>query len=83
MAKSFTMAKDKKSGYPYPSRFGSHNIMVDAEASAKLEDQTKVVLNDEHGSYVTERNRLDTGVADPNRFETSRLDKLFSRTDKK
>lgn len=69
--------KDVKS-YLYPSRFGSHKVMINEDKTAKLSDGN-VVLTDEHGDYVTARDRLDTGLADPNRLCTSRLGKLFDK----
>jgi len=50
--------------YAYPSRYGSHNSMVDSELTAKLKNDTFVVLKDEHGAYITEKKLLDSGVAD-------------------
>ena len=41
----------------------------------EVEGQTdKVVLLDEHGTYITERKMLDAGVADPNRYTQSRVE---------
>lgn len=68
--------KKEKSNYSFPSRFGSHLSMVDEELTKKLDDVNKVVCNDEHGSYVTFRNRLDSGVSDPARYETKRVEYL-------
>ena len=62
-----------KAKVQYPSYFGSHASMVNEEATKALEDQTKVVLADEHGQYTTSRDRLDNGLADPNRYPTARL----------
>lgn len=78
-------AKKKASGppqkakaYGYPSRFGSHTSMLSADRDTVLEGQVYCV--DEYGKYLTERNRLDTGLADPNRYSVSRLGKLFEKT---
>lgn len=57
-----------KEVYPYPSRFGSHSKMVDEVETSKLHDPDVVVCKDENGLYVTEKHRLDNGLADPNRF---------------
>lgn len=61
---------DKKENYVFPSRFGSHASMVDKEATNKLipYESDNVVLKDEFGFYTTLKNRLDTGLADPNRY---------------
>ncbi len=45
-----------------PSAYGSHLTMLVRE----LEDN-KVVLKDDFGEYTTTRDRLDNGMADPNR----------------
>lgn len=45
-----------------PSAYGSHLTMLVRE----LEDG-RVVLKDDFGEYVTTRDRLDNGMADPNR----------------
>ena len=66
--------------YDYPSVFGSHSSMVDEEETKKLDDPNLVALKDEFGIYVTERARLDTRLADPNRYPSSRLGKLLSRS---
>ena len=63
----------KKEKYPHPSRFGSHSSMIDEEKTSELNDENRVVLLDEHGSYITSRDRLDAGGADPRRYATSRL----------
>lgn len=65
--KSSAPVKEYYTG-PYPSPFGSHLSMVDLEETAKLNDPNLVVLKDNAGFYVTERNRLDSGLADPNRY---------------
>lgn len=59
--------------YKYPTRYGSHTSMVDEEKTGELNKENKVVIEDEHGYYVTDENRLDNGLADPNRYKTSRL----------
>lgn len=70
---------EKKTSYEYPSVFGSHKSMIEDAETEKLGDDSKVVLKDEFGLYTTNRNLLDNGMADPNRYATSRLSKLFSR----
>lgn len=73
------MAKNTKSDYPFPSRFGSHASMIDEVATVALGDQSfyvggpLVVIKDEFGTYTTERNRLDNRCADPNRYAFGRL----------
>ncbi len=82
MAKEFNMASSRKAPYAFPSRFGSHAIMVNQDETKKLDDTNKIVLTDEYGNYTTDVERLDSGIADPNRFATSRLAKLFARSTK-
>lgn len=67
----------EKAEYPYPTRFGSHASMIDLQETAKLEKEGMVVLKDENGFYITERGRVDSGMADPNRYETSRIKLLM------
>ena len=68
----------KKEKYLYPSRFGSHFSMIDEEKTSELNDENRVVLLDEHGYYITSRDRLDTGGVDPRRYATSHL-KWFNK----
>lgn len=69
---------DKKDGKEkkvvYPSDFGSHASMANEELNAKIaeakQDPTDpwTILTDERGPFATRKHRLDTGLADPNRF---------------
>ena len=79
MAKSISTGgmPEKEKKYSFPSRFGSHSSMIDAEETEKLGDPSRVVLKDEHGTYITERSKLDCGLSDPNRYPLDRLKKLF------
>lgn len=55
-----------KKQYPYPSRFGSHQSMV-------IEERGKwVICEDENGRYATNPKFLDSGLADPHRYSTSK-----------
>ena len=67
-----------KEKYSYPTRFGSHSSMIDEKKTSELNDENKVVLLDEHGYYITSRDRLDSGSVDPRRYVTSRL-KWFNK----
>jgi hypothetical protein len=63
----------KNKGPVYPSEFGSHASMVNAELTGKIveakQDATDAwqILTDERGNYATPKSRLDTGMTDPNR----------------
>ena len=57
----------KKEELAYPSRFGSHQTMVTTALSSSW-----VICEDEKGSYATQQKFLDSGVADPHRFSTSK-----------
>jgi hypothetical protein len=59
--------------YKFPSRFGSHQSMVDRKMTAALGEPDKAVLRDEFGSYVTSVKMLDNGKADGNRWNVSRV----------
>ena len=79
MAKVKSLLPSDKKDYSYPSRFGSHSSMINEEATGKLNDPKRVVLEDEFGLYETDRNRLDTGAADPNRYVQSRIGRLLEK----
>ena len=61
-----------------PSWFGSHASMVVDHSELQIggkdirlsEDQ--VLCKDDSGYYVTEKNKLDNGLADPNRYSNRR-----------
>ncbi len=69
---------DKKDGKEkavvYPSDFGSHASMIDAEINEKVvaakqdANDPWCILKDERGNYATRKHLIDCGVADPNRF---------------
>ncbi len=73
-------AKDEKAGgkkeqrIVYPSDFGSHASMVNAELTEKVAAAKQdaadpwQILTDERGNYVTRKHRIDTNMADPNRY---------------
>jgi len=76
--------KDEKA-VSCPSSFGSHNSMANSELSEKIpssrqnESNPWIILTDERGSYATQKLRLDTGLADPNRFaDTGARETLLS-----
>ena len=64
----------KNKGPVFPSEFGSHVSMVNAELTEKIAaaKQDAVdpwqILTDERGNYATRKHRIDTNMADPNRF---------------
>ena len=64
----------KNKGPVFPSEFGSHAMMINAELTATVAagKQNAVdpwqVLTDERGNFATPKHRIDTGLADPNRF---------------
>lgn len=79
--KSIEPGSNNKQVYPYPSRYGSHKSMVNEEQTIiRGLTANKVVLDDEFGSYETERVRLDDKTCDHNRCATSRLGKLFEKS---
>ena len=66
--------KGKDKAPSFPSQFGSHASMVNAELTATIVESKQnpadpwQILTDERGSYVTPKHRLDTGMADPSRY---------------
>ena len=74
---TYQAKKEKEVQPTYPSDYGSHASMVDMEATKELNEgiefddlssTASVVIATEKGSYTTVKNRLDTGMADPNRY---------------
>jgi hypothetical protein len=63
----------KQESYKYKTRYGSHTDMIDEKKTSELNNENLVVLLDEHGYYITERIRLDSGLADPKRHDGRRL----------
>lgn len=60
--------KQKATIETYPSTFGSHFSMLAGEYKVFNDAGTdKVICEDAHGLYVTNRRILDTGFADYNR----------------
>lgn len=56
-----------------PSLYGSHASMIDESLLSMLVAPFDfVVLRDEKGVYNTTRDRLDTGLADPRRYDSKR-----------
>jgi hypothetical protein len=64
----------KEKAIVYPSDFGSHTSMANAELADKVGAATQdaadpwVILTDERGNYATRKSRVDSGLADPHRF---------------
>lgn len=84
MSKNKAMtAVTAKEDYPYPSRFSSHASMVDDEATALMNDENHIVCKDEYGSYITLRERLDSGIADPNRYTAARFSDFLKKEKKR
>ena len=57
-----------------PSWFGSHASMVVDHTEAQISgcdvnlSEDQVLCKDDRGYYVTQKNRLDNGLADPKRY---------------
>lgn len=67
----------KKQQAKFPSVFGSHASMINQDLTTELQKQhpASCVLEDENGAYVTETVRLDTHMADPNRYANEKYRK--------
>ena len=70
MSKQSQLPETPKPKTVYPSEFGSHESMVNAKLTEKLGKPDLVVCEDDDGPYVTERNRLGSWLADPNRYSS-------------
>ena len=63
--------KDNVRTITTPSAYGSHSSMlvdIDNEARGHNVPKDKVICQDERGYYVTYKNRIDNGLADPCRY---------------
>ena len=72
MAKKYYKAPKNITGknVTTPSAFGSHSSMV-IEASKygdKILLNHEIICKDDDGLYITAKNRIDDGLADPNRY---------------
>jgi len=67
--KQYMDASKGNEKYPYPSVYGSHETMVDKEATKFLSNENGhlVVCRDADGFYLTEKKNLDSKLADPYR----------------
>ena len=63
MAKSYEKHDGKSVRLTAPSPYGSHLSMV-----VRPLDDARVVCKDEAGEYVTYYDKIDTGLADVNRY---------------
>lgn len=63
--------KDNVRTISTPSPYGSHSSMIvdiDSEAKNHNVPKDKVICQDERSYYVTYKNRIDNGLADPCRY---------------
>ena len=64
-----------------PSFYGSHSTMVVSSELFNIElNEKEVVCKDDDGFYITSKERLDSNLADPNRYSGRR--KVFLKEDK-
>jgi hypothetical protein len=71
--------------YTTKSFFGSHADMIVDDISVfdiQLKEN-EVICKDDGGYYVTLKNRIDTGLADPNRYSSVRFAKQLVPIEKK
>jgi regulator of RNase E activity RraA len=61
------------------THFGSHANMVIAISGVMI-GENEVICKDDNGYYVTEKTKLDNGLADPNRYTLSKRISLFVDT---
>lgn len=64
-----TQQKNAQPTIEVPSLYGSHASMIVADT---LKGEPWLALRDEKGVYHTTRDRFDTGLADPRRYDSSR-----------
>ncbi len=68
MAKGYEKRDGKATRLSAPSPFGSHTAMVVRSLDDEGETTGRVVCKDEVGEYITYKGKLDTGLADVNRY---------------
>ena len=66
-------AKKAQPTLEVPSLYGSHASMIDESLQEAVTTEGWVILRDEKGVYNTTRDRLDTGLADPRRYDPNRV----------
>lgn len=66
---------EKIAKYGFPSHYGSHKSMtvVPTEEEKVILKDNEVVCEDEFGRYITQADRLDNGMHDSNRTDSSRM----------
>lgn len=69
MAAAKGIQPKNKPPYPYPSKYGSHKMMVNDEKTAQLNKEGRVICTDEYGDYETSISKLDDKLADVRRYE--------------
>lgn len=75
MAKQATSKKshDTSITITTPTPFGSHSSMVvSSDLVEAIIGPNQVICVDQDGYYITEKNRLDTNLADPNRYANTK-----------
>lgn len=61
-----------------PSWFGSHESMVVDHSEVQIGGQDvklsedQVLCKDDNGYYITEKKKINSGIADPNRYSNRR-----------
>jgi len=76
MAKNFIKPRKHETGRTITTKtpYGATSDMVvsDSEILSKLNiDDSFVLVKDDTGYYITPKNRVDSGLADPSRYELS------------
>lgn len=62
---SYVVHEGKTQKITTKTRYGSHSEMIVKDLEAP---EGKVFLKDDVGVYLTDRKRIDNGLADPNRY---------------
>jgi hypothetical protein len=73
MAKQFGQKKEEVKK-KYPSDCGSHKVMIDDNLTKQLlpeHQNLMIICRDDDGAYVTEKFRIDSGLADINRYASA------------
>lgn len=85
MAKNFIKPRKHETGRTITTKspYGTHSNMLvtDEEVLKRLhfdefETAQFVLVKDDEGYYITQKNRVDSGLADPNRYDTKYREKM-------
>lgn len=88
MAKNFIKPRKHETGRTFTTKspYGTHSDMLVTDETVlkrlhfdEFETVQLVLAKDDEGYYITEKNRVDSGLADPNRYATSMREEMQNK----